>query len=258
MTSEWVAFCDDDDLWAPDKLASQQEALRAMPDAGWCACGAVHVDTELRPLRSFEPPVPGNVADLVLTGNYIPGGGSGTMARTDLIRDAGCFDTELKWGEDWDMWSRLSLRSPLASVSRPLVAYLIHGENMSSHSPRFNRDVARIDSKYAEERRTRGVVIDRAMLEGTRGNIELEAGRRWAAAWHFLGQAYRGGGIGSLKRALGATVAPRAMVERHRQAARAAVPEEWVREMDGWLPALATIEPHESPQTAADVGPRSS
>ncbi len=153
--AHWVAFCDDDDTWAPTKLAAQLAALDAAPEAKWCACGAVHVDSSFRLLAGYQPPPAGDVARLVLQDNYIPGGGSGTMALTSLVRDLGAFDTSLKWGEDWDMWSRLSLNAPMAGVSRPLVAYLIHDQSMSRNSPRFNRDVAIIEEKYAEERSAR-------------------------------------------------------------------------------------------------------
>ena len=39
-SGRWVAFCDDDDLWAPDKLSSQLAALRAS-SARWGCTGVV-------------------------------------------------------------------------------------------------------------------------------------------------------------------------------------------------------------------------
>ena len=35
VTADLVAFVDDDDLWAPDKLARQVAAIEATPGAGW-------------------------------------------------------------------------------------------------------------------------------------------------------------------------------------------------------------------------------
>ena len=41
----WIAFCDDDDLWSPDKLTRQLEAAeRARAD--WVYAGDVNVDDE--------------------------------------------------------------------------------------------------------------------------------------------------------------------------------------------------------------------
>jgi glycosyltransferase involved in cell wall biosynthesis len=235
--AKWVAFCDDDDMWAPDKLVSQLEALELMPEAEWCASGAVHVDTELHVLFGFEPPEPGDVSHLTLAYNCIPGGGSGTIALTQAVRDVGGFDTRLKWGEDWDMWCRLSVRSPLAAVPRPLLAYLVHGENMSRHSPRFNRDVAVIESKYRAERSDRGVTLDRGMLEFVRASIDLDAGRRWSAAWHFLGQAYQDRGFRPVANAGVALLALRHLARRQ-AARRRYVPAGWSAEVEAWLEPL--------------------
>ena len=45
--TRWVAFCDDDDLWAPSKLAAQLAALEAKPHARWSCTGTVSVDESL-------------------------------------------------------------------------------------------------------------------------------------------------------------------------------------------------------------------
>src|SRR4051794_24544210 len=47
VRTPWVAFCDDDDVWAPTKLSVQHAALDANPDAAWSYVGAVAVDESL-------------------------------------------------------------------------------------------------------------------------------------------------------------------------------------------------------------------
>ena len=60
----WVAFLDDDDLWAPDKL-SRQLAAAERDGRGWAVTGAVSVDEGLRVLAGEPPPAPERiVADL--------------------------------------------------------------------------------------------------------------------------------------------------------------------------------------------------
>jgi glycosyltransferase involved in cell wall biosynthesis len=41
----WLAFCDDDDLWAPDKLARQLQAA-TQTGANWVYTGEVHIDAD--------------------------------------------------------------------------------------------------------------------------------------------------------------------------------------------------------------------
>jgi glycosyltransferase involved in cell wall biosynthesis len=61
VATPWVAFSDDDDLWAPDKLARQLASLRAEPGAGWSCVGSVVVDpggssdTNDRPRSPISP-----------------------------------------------------------------------------------------------------------------------------------------------------------------------------------------------------------
>ena len=54
-SGRWVALCDDDDLWAPDKLLMQvKEAQRA--GRAWVYAGAVKIDSELRVVGGEPPP----------------------------------------------------------------------------------------------------------------------------------------------------------------------------------------------------------
>ena len=43
LGTEWIAFCDDDDVWLPGKLAAQLAALRAEPGADFASC-AIEVE----------------------------------------------------------------------------------------------------------------------------------------------------------------------------------------------------------------------
>lgn len=123
VTNKWVAFLDDDDIWAPDKLRQQLDAMIELPGAQWSIVGHVGVTEDLEPRwEEKRPPPGGDISRLILTRNVVPGGGSGVLAATALMRKVGGFHETLRAAEDWDMWIRLAQLSPVASVDRPLVA----------------------------------------------------------------------------------------------------------------------------------------
>ena len=74
----WVAFLDDDDLWAPDKLVRQLQAAHQTGRA-WVYTGEVNVDQQLRVIDGVPPidmtiagGVAGDVATAAIVVNAIP------------------------------------------------------------------------------------------------------------------------------------------------------------------------------------------
>src|SRR4029078_5689362 len=113
-TTRWVAFVDDDDLWAPRKLRAQLQAIEEDGEGRWSCVGSVVVGPVLAILRAGLPPRDRDVADHLLRYNHIPRGGSGVLVDRELVADVGGFDPTLSTLADWDLWIRLGLRSPLA------------------------------------------------------------------------------------------------------------------------------------------------
>jgi glycosyltransferase involved in cell wall biosynthesis len=133
--TRWVAFLDDDDVWAPTKLSAQLGELDRVPGAIWSCVGALHVDGSLRVITSSPPPASGELTSALSRGPAVPGGGSGVLVETALARAAGGFDEGLSILADWDFYLRLSLSSPVASVPEPLLGYYVHADSMY-HDPR--------------------------------------------------------------------------------------------------------------------------
>src|SRR6266508_5650845 len=143
----WVAFLDDDDLWAPDKLARQLQAAQHAGRA-WVYAGEVSVDERLRVIDGGPPAPPEQVVELLERHNAVPAGASNVMVRADALARAGSFDTRLRNNEDWDMWIRLARLGAPAWVSRPLVALRIHSGNASRNMNRMLQELDVIERRH--------------------------------------------------------------------------------------------------------------
>ena len=127
---DWVAFTDDDDLWAPDKLARQLHAAQAA-GRDWSYTGSVNIGEGFGGVHGRPPPPPEEVVAALPHYNAIPGGGSNVVVRREALRRAGPFDTRLRNTEDWELWIRLAKAGPPAWACSPLLAYRVHGSNSS-------------------------------------------------------------------------------------------------------------------------------
>lgn len=222
--SDWIAFLDDDDLWAPTKLAAQL-AVGEESGAGWVYAGDVTVDEELRVRAGSPPPSPRAVVDDLVRHNTVPAGASNVMVRRDILDVAGRFDPELQISADWDMWLRLARTSPPACVPRPLVALRTHRQQASR----------RVDGMLAEVQmiaRRHGVPFDLARHERWAAWMCLEDGRRREALRHYV-RAVAHGDVLSLGRAMVSLAYPE--VARRRRPLPATG---WTTEAQAWLDAL--------------------
>jgi glycosyltransferase involved in cell wall biosynthesis len=156
----WLAFLDDDDLWAPQKLRVQLD-VASSTGASWAYAETVVVDEQLRVLEADDFPDPGELPELLLTGNHVPGGGSSVIARTDTVREEGGFDEDLLFFTDWDLWLRLVRRSLPAGCAEPLVARVVHPSNMLfREGPAVLESLERMLGKHREVTRDDRLAIE--------------------------------------------------------------------------------------------------
>jgi glycosyltransferase involved in cell wall biosynthesis len=218
----WIAFLDDDDLWAPDKLALQLAVLRET-GSGWVYGGDVVVDRELNVVSGSPPPPPALVAERLVRYNAIPAGASNVVVSSKLLHRAGPFDPSLRRTADWDMWLRLLRAGPPAAVPKPLVANRVHGGNVSSDMGVLFAELDVIASRHR-------IPVDRAKHYRWAAWTSLTEGRRSEAARYFA-QAVRAGDLPSIGRAAGALLTSRPRPRRR----RAAGGDAWTAEASAWL-----------------------
>jgi glycosyltransferase involved in cell wall biosynthesis len=222
-TGHWISFLDDDDLWAPVKLAAQL-AMAKQTGAGWVYAGDVTVNEELRVRSGTPPPPPERVVAELRRHNAIPAGASNVVVRRDVLDAVGRFDVELRTSEDWDLWLRLATTGLPACVPRPLVALRTHGGMASRAVDRMLADIEIIADRH-------GIPVDRARHERWAAWMCLEDGRPGVALRHYA-RAAMAGDLASLGRAAVALIYPQ--VARYRSLRT----DDWASEAQTWLNAL--------------------
>ena len=179
-TGEWVAFCDDDDLWAPDKIVRQ---LRALDETGssWVYTGAVDINRTNAVAKGSPPPAPDTVVTDLPKFNVIPGGCSGVLAARKALTQVGGFDVDLGPCADWDLWLKLLRLGPPACAPEALVGYRLHPANMSLNEERMVSDFAVLRARYG--------TLNEATFRRYLFWWSLRSQRRAAAFRHWVGAA---------------------------------------------------------------------
>lgn len=118
---EFVAFCDDDDYWLPQKLAQQVAAIQAVPAAGLSTCGIrVEYDGDAFERVLDQPQV--SFDDLLRNRHTELHPSTFLMRRSVLLRQIGHVDELVPggFGEDYEFLLRSAKVHPIVNVQRPL------------------------------------------------------------------------------------------------------------------------------------------
>jgi glycosyltransferase involved in cell wall biosynthesis len=241
---DWVAFLDDDDLWAPDKLSSQVAAAESS-ERDWCYAGTVAVSPSLEVLAGGPPPQPAEVSRWLPWRNMVRDGASNVLVRRELLQRTGGFDASLRHMSDWDLWIRLGQAGPPAAVERPLVAYLIHPGNASADTGEIPAELSVLDRRYRHLRG--GAAADRGYVHRWIAWNSLRTGKRGEAVRAYW-RAVRGGDAKSLARMLVALLAPGVA---RRGYGRGEAEPAWKEAAEAWLQPLRTSQPDADEATAA-------
>lgn len=180
----WLAFLDDDDVWAPNKLRTQLDAVSA-EKAQWAYCGAIHLDLDLNIVGGTPPPRPADVMTDITRYNIVPGGGSGVLASRKVMCEVGPFDSRLYNTEDWEMWIRLSKIGRPACAKAPLMGYRLHPANASL-------DIAAILEGISLIEELHGTRVDAGLMHRWIAESCLRRGSRGRALMHLAKAFARG------------------------------------------------------------------
>lgn len=182
---EWVAFLDDDDLWSPDKLALQLEALRR-DGTQWAYAGAVDIAPDQTVIAGRPPLPPDRIVAELPAQNLLPAGASNVIVRKAWLPSAAVFDGRLYHSADWDLWIRLARQGPPSCISRPLVAYRFHAGGASLDLQGMLSEVDEIERRY-------GARVNRSDYHRYLAKLAKRAGWHRKELHHYWRAATAGG-----------------------------------------------------------------
>jgi cellulose synthase/poly-beta-1,6-N-acetylglucosamine synthase-like glycosyltransferase len=130
---EYIAFLDADDLWTPDKIEMQYQALQDHPETAvaysWTNC----IDESSQFLRcGSHKTVNGDAYPNLLVVNILESGSNPLICR-EALEKVGEFDSSLTPAEDWDMWLRLAKHYLFITVPKPQILYRQSSQSASAN-----------------------------------------------------------------------------------------------------------------------------
>ena len=151
---EYVALLDSDDVWLPNYLAQQMQALRGNPALDLIYSDALLVGESPLAGRTFMEVEPshGEVTfesllrwDCVIITSC-------TVARRQSLIDAGLFDANLYYSEDFDLWLRLLQRGGrLAYQMQVLAHHRLHATSLCADGVRQLEGEISVYEKWLRE-----------------------------------------------------------------------------------------------------------
>ena len=144
----WIAYLDSDDLWFPNTLETYAGYVAAHPQAQFIFGFAHRLRGALvtvLPGRHQDRPV--GTRELFERMFLTP---LAVCHRRELWEQAGCFDPELRWCDDYDLFLRMSLRCRFEPLGRALGLRRRHGSNLSAPSGRSQQVEAEVLRRFAE------------------------------------------------------------------------------------------------------------
>jgi len=178
----FIAWLDQDDLWAPEKTAREVDVLVRRPEVGLVYSGYEAFDSETReplPWRDRDSEAEGAVLiPLFVRGCFI--GSLTTLFRREVLARRGMRlrEKDFSFGDDYFLWLALSLDWEVARIDEVLAYYRRHADNESRRLGETNFHLRRI------------ALLREFLAEFPEARARLGKWRRRGFAHHFLSAAH--------------------------------------------------------------------
>lgn len=190
---KYVAFCDDDDLWLPEKLKKQIGVFEAVGISvvatNYEPFGDVQVLRKNIAIKSSDAYRDYAYAEILLGLNPIIS--SSVIVKRECLLECGGFDesADFRFIEDWELWLRLSVLGKIRVLAEPLLRY-----RMLKKEGRDLRAVARATLKILEKHKRQGLMTD-SLYRKASGNCAVLIGKACLDANDPAGLSFFGKGL---------------------------------------------------------------
>ena len=136
---EFIALCDDDDVWEPNKLEEQLKIMDQYPDIALC-CTASSFIKNGKKITKLK--ISAFILQFILSANVLPVKyvlmllnfitNSSVMFRKKIIDTVGIFnvDPAIIAVEDYELWLRISQIARIYFLDKQLVQYRLHNQQI--------------------------------------------------------------------------------------------------------------------------------
>jgi glycosyltransferase involved in cell wall biosynthesis len=164
-SGEFVAFLDDDDVWVPDKLEWQVDALVNSPALVVGGLSSVFGNKSDRKVIVESSGYTVLETEMLFGGN--PFGSPGqTLIRKSALLAIGGFDPTIWGADDHDVWIRLSRMGEIRRYDRISLMYRIHASNTSRDTGKMFENAEKVIRKNLAD--LTGPERDRCQRQGFR------------------------------------------------------------------------------------------
>lgn len=129
---KYIAFCDDDDLWLPEKLGLQVNLMEQHADVAMCYTQAESfIGNKVLAERMNRRSVSHHHFLQLLRGNYFPN--SSVLIRRSIFQEVGMLNEDPLLREDYEMWLRIARNHRLMGIETSLIRYRVHPSNAAGN-----------------------------------------------------------------------------------------------------------------------------
>ncbi|PQJ59946.1 glycosyl transferase [Vibrio chagasii] len=155
-TGEFIAFLDADDFWFPEKIERQLEFHQRYPDMAMSFTNYEHLTEDYEVIvdcfsywsqfqnRDEQFINIDNPLEFIIENNVI--GTSTVMVKADVFSQTDSFNADIKYGEDWELWLRMSENHQIGVLNSVEVGYLMRATSVTQTEDLKLRNLASIET----------------------------------------------------------------------------------------------------------------